>query len=294
MDVRQLSAWPNERALLVKAALSAVPRTRGADEAPEVELRYDGVAVDRARLAAYDRVCGFRLTDTLPATYPHVLSFPPAMRLMTDPAFPFALPGIVHVGNRITQHRPIRSDELLNLAVRAENVRPHRAGSQVDVVVEARVGDELVWRGVSTHLSRSRRSRTSSDGADGTGGADGEPESEATRVAVWSVPGDTGRRYATVSGDRNPIHTSRVGARLFGFKRPIAHGMWTAARALAALEGRLPPAYQYDVEFKRPLLLPGRAVLALAEEDGSAIRLEVRSARSGKPHLRGRLGHDGS
>lgn len=286
MKVRELSAWPSERAFLARAALSALQRRRGANEAPEVELRYDAVAVDRARMAAYDRVCGFRLTDTLPATYPHVLSFPVAMQLMTDPSFPFALPGIVHVGNRITQHRPIRFDEPLNFAVRAENVRPHHAGSQVDVVAEARVGDELVWRGVSTYLSRSGRSRTPA------GGAGGEPESAVRPVAVWPVPGDIGRRYAAVSGDRNPIHTSRVGARLFGFTRPIAHGMWTAARVLAALEGRLPPKYHYGVEFKRPLLLPSRAVLGLADEAGSAIPLEVRSARTGEPHLRGRIDQD--
>ena len=66
----------------------------------------------------------------------------------------------------------------------------------------------------------------------------------------------SGTDYAAVSGDHNPIHTSRLGARLFGFPRPIAHGMWSKARCLAALEGRLPDAYTVDVAFKLPILLP--------------------------------------
>src|SRR4051812_20317110 len=56
---------------------------------PEVAFALPDVALDRGRVADYGRVCGFDLRDTLPPTYLHVLAFPLAMRLMTDPAFPF-------------------------------------------------------------------------------------------------------------------------------------------------------------------------------------------------------------
>ncbi|WP_258038084.1 MaoC/PaaZ C-terminal domain-containing protein, partial [Streptomyces sp. SM5] len=55
-------------------------------------------------------------------------------------------------------------------------------------------------------------------------------------VAEWRLPGDLGRRYGAVSGDRNPIHLHPLTARLFGFPRHIAHGMWTVARCLAEAE----------------------------------------------------------
>jgi acyl dehydratase len=97
------------------------------------------------------------------------------------------------------------------------------------------------------------------------------------------VPARTGTDYADVSGDRNPIHTSRVGARLFGFPRPIAHGMWTMARCLAALDGRLPASYTVDVAFKLPILLPGKVSFhAVPSPDGWEFRVD-----SGKPHLAG-------
>ena len=53
--------------------------------------------LELSRLADYNRVCGFRLTGTLPVTYPHVLAFPLAMRLMSGSDFPFPVVGLVHV-----------------------------------------------------------------------------------------------------------------------------------------------------------------------------------------------------
>jgi acyl dehydratase len=103
------------------------------------------------------------------------------------------------------------------------------------------------------------------------------------RGAVWRLPGDLGRRYAGVSGDRNPIHMHALSAKLFGFPRAIAHGMWTQARCLAALEQRLPDGFSVAVEFRKPILLPGEVAFAEAEQDG-AIRFAV--TRSGREDRR--------
>jgi acyl dehydratase len=73
----------------------------------------------------------------------------------------------------------------------------------------------------------------------------------------WRVPADQGRRYAAVSGDYNPIHLSAWTARPFGFKRPIAHGWWTLARALAELDTDLPASCVIEARFVSPLSLPG-------------------------------------
>jgi acyl dehydratase len=101
---------------------------------------------------------------------------------------------------------------------------------------------------------------------------------------VWRVDAGTGRRYAGASGDVNPIHLHPLAARAFGFPRAIAHGMWTAARALGALGGRLPAAFAYDVAFAAPLLLPSSVELRMCPAEGGWA-LDVRS-RTGDPHLR--------
>jgi len=275
----ELERAPHPAALYRRAALGALPGSgaRRLDALPDTELVLRGVAVDRAHLAAYDRVCGFRLADTLPPTYPHVLAFPLAMALMTRPEFPFPMVGIVHVANRITVHRPIDAAERLDLSVRATGLRPHDRGRQLDVLASATVEGEEVWRGVSTYLHRER----TPDGPRRRGVGD-RPEPPAA-AAVWRVQPRVGRDYAGVSGDRNPIHTSRLGARLLGFARPIAHGMWSKARCLAALEGRLPDAYTVDVAFKLPIPLP--STVGFAARPGWTFSLH--DTRSGKPHLAG-------
>lgn len=105
---------------------------------------------------------------------------------------------------------------------------------------------------------------------------------------IWRVPGDIGRRYAEVSGDRNPIHLHPLTARLFGFPSAIAHGMWTKARALAAFEGRLPDAYTVDVRFKLPVLLPAKVAFTSWQTD-EGWAFELWNARKPKPHLEGTI-----
>jgi hypothetical protein len=227
--------------------------------------------VDRGHLAAYDRVCGFRLRDELPATFPHVLAFPLAMELLTGP-FPFSPVGIVHIANRIEQLRPILADERLDLRLWAEDLRPHDRGRQFDMFAEASVDGEVAWRDRSTYLHRER------------GGSKGGERSEPPPAsAVWRLPGDIGRRYARVSGDDNPIHSHPLLAKALGQPGTIAHGMWTKARCLAALEGTLPDAYAVDVRFKLPLPIPGRATFSTS--GGS---FAVHDGR-GRPHLEGTI-----
>ncbi|PPK67989.1 MaoC/PaaZ C-terminal domain-containing protein [Actinokineospora auranticolor] len=258
--------------LFVKAALMGFTKKGG--ELPDRSYELHRVRVDPEHLADYARVCCFRLSDELPATYPHVLGFPLQVKLMTDRDFPFPLIGSVHIANRITQHRPVRVDEPLDLRVRVANLRAHPRGSQFDVITEVFVRGEAVWNDTSTYLRRSP--------GGGSSGPSGETPPEPT--ATWHVPGDTGRRYAEVSGDRNPIHLHRLTARLFGFRRAIAHGMWTKARCLAAFEGRLAHTFTVDVRFKLPLFLPNRVGF---HTDGT--EFTVHGLRGGKPHLTGTI-----
>lgn len=285
MTVRELDRTPNLALLYAKAAVTGP--LGGGEELPETELRLGDVAVDRDHLAQYARVCGFGLRDTLPVTYPHIVSFPLAVEIMADRSFPFSLPGLVHVANTITKHREIRVEEPLTVSVRTEDLRPHSKGRQFDVVSEVRVEDELVWNEASTYL------RKGGGPDDSEGGSRGErltfdPPEEDERNAVWSIASDTGRRYAAVSGDRNPIHLHPLTARLFGFPKPIAHGMWTKARCLAAFEGRLPEAFTTQVSFKKPLMLPSKVAFASDHRDG-AWTFALRDAKKGLPHVLGEV-----
>jgi hypothetical protein len=275
-----LDTAPNLGVLFARAAASSRGRS---GELVDVQVRRPNARVHLSQLAAYDKVCGFALRDALPATYLHVLVFPLQVTLMVDRRFPLALPGLVHVRNTIMSHRPVDAAELLNLRSSAQSLRPHAKGALVDLVGEVRVGNELVWEGVSTYLAR---------GASAPGEVEHEDpvivdlDAEAQANAVWEVPGDMGRRYAAVSGDVNPMHLNSLAARAFGFPRLLVHGMWTKAHALAAVEARLPDAYAVDVAFSQPLLLPSVAHFIAAEQD-RGWDFAVRPADGSGDHLRG-------
>ena len=281
MTVTVLDEAPNLAKLYAKAAVTA--RGRGGD-LPEGRLARKGVAVDPAHLAAYTRVCGLPLNDVLPATYPHLLTFPLQMALMSERSFPLALPGLVHVRNRIEVQRPIGSDALLDMEVWAENFARHRSGAAVDLCATVSAGGQEVWRSRSTYLARGA---TAPDGAPEAGieVAVGDLERVA---ATWRIPDDAGRRYAKVSGDVNPIHLSGLTAKAFGFKRAIAHGMWVKARVLGALAGRLPDAIDLDVSFRKPLFLPSTVTLSTAQA-GGGWDFAVRSAATGTEHVVGTI-----
>ncbi|HEY3758886.1 MAG TPA: MaoC/PaaZ C-terminal domain-containing protein [Solirubrobacteraceae bacterium] len=299
--------------LLPGASLLPFVGGRGG-ELPALELALPQVAVDRDRLAAYTHVCGFSLRDTLPATYPHVLAFGLHLALLTDRRFPFPAIGLVHLSNRIVQHRPIQLGETFDLRVYTTSLQEHPRGRTFALVSEARVAGELVWEDRSTMLRRGARAATErreTSSGDGEPGEDGgrreseepggsepgvsaaaEPPALPPRSALWRLPGDLGRRYAAVSGDRNPIHMHALSAKAFGFPRAIAHGMWSKAHCLAALEQLLPDSFSVTVDFGRPMLLPGTVAFGSEDLEDRAIGFAVWDERSSKRHLEGRIALD--
>lgn len=293
MSERVLDSSPSLLGLYGKAALGSIPGTAAlpllgiggrSEQLPETTLVLPEAKAEPDRLADYCRVCGFTLRDTLPATYPHMLAFPLQMSLLTEEDFPFGAIGLVHIANSITQHRPIGLAEPLEIRARAANLRPHPKGRQFDVVSEARSGDEVVWESVSTTLSRGGGAGDETGAGDDD--FDGTSFDSLPETAEWKLPADLGRSYGAVSGDRNPIHMSEWTAKPLGFPKAIAHGMWTKARALAALEGDLPDALEVSVRFKRPILLPGKVAFASSRQDGK-IAFAVRDAGKATPHLEG-------
>ena len=264
---------------LARAAAGALPFLPRADRLPDRVLRVDDLPIDRAHVAAYASVTGLRYADTVPLTYPFVLTFPTVMSMLTGFDFPFSAVGAVHVDNRITAHRRIAVADTVGFTTRAANLREHRKGLLVDLITEVSVGSEPAWHQVSTYLHQQRTSLS------------GEPKPAAPKAprpeppnAILRITSAQIRRYAAISGDANPIHTSAVGARLFGFPSAIAHGMFSAAAVLANIEGQLPEQVEYSVRFAKPVLLPATAGLYVDRAPGGW-DLALRHLAKGYPHL---------
>ncbi|OZF07668.1 dehydratase [Rhodococcus sp. 15-1154-1] len=280
MSVVQLTEQPKTSEIYTSAALGALPFLGSkSTTAPSTVYELRGLRVDPDNLAAYCRATGLRFGDTLPVTYPFTLVFPTVMKLMVSKAFPFAAIGSVHAENVIEQYRAISSSEPLDVRVHAENLREHRKGLLIDVISEVSVGRELVWKQTSSFLSLQKTSLSG-------GPREAPPADEVPPPPTRTLRVDqkTISRYASVSGDRNPIHVSSLGAKAFGFPRTIAHGMWSAAAVLQVIEGRILDKVTYNVRFGKPIVLPATVNL-YAESVGAGWDLSLKNPKKGYPHL---------
>ena len=268
---------------MIRAAVGALPVIPRPDTLPDRTVLIEELPIDRANVAAYAAVTGLRFGDTVPLTYPFALTFPTVMDLITGFDFPFSALGAVHVENVITRYRPISVTDVPRATVRAENLREHRKGLLVDVVTTLYIGNETAWHQVTTFLHQQRT------------GLSGEPKPEPPKQpklappnAILRITPRQIRRYASIGGDHNPIHTSLLGAKLFGFPTVIAHGMFSAAAVLANIEGQLPEAVRYTVKFGKPVLLPASTGVYIAKA-GAGWDIALRNIAKGYPHLTGTL-----
>ncbi|WP_282781841.1 MULTISPECIES: MaoC/PaaZ C-terminal domain-containing protein [unclassified Nocardia] len=277
-----LTETPKNSSLFVKAALGAIPvpgLSNRPSTLPDRVVKLRGLRVDPDHLSAYCRATGLRFGDALPLTYPFILSFPLAMQLVVARDFPFVAVGAVHAQNLIERTRDISVSEPLDFETHIENLREHPKGLLVDAVTAVSVGREQVWRQVTTFLHQQRTSLSGGPKPEPKPDEVPPPPMRQTRVDQQMI-----NRYAAASGDHNPIHTSVLGAKAFGFPKPIAHGMWSAANVLANIEGRVPGKATYDVKFGKPILLPS-TVNVYADQVEGGWDLALRHPKKGYPHL---------
>lgn len=266
-------------------ALRRRGKLRDGDTIPHIEASVRGATADPAKLRDYRLICGFADSDKLPISFPQVLAFPLQMAALTHEKFPLRLLGLVHLRNRITQQRPLDAREPLDLTTFVEGHREVHNGIEFDIVTEAHDAEgKLVWQSAATTLSRGKSSAKRGP----------KPQAAAQpiefgRYASWDVPANIGRRYGLNAGDVNPIHLTAVSARLFGFKRAIAHGMWTMARCTAELGDELPKGpVTLSVAFKQPVFLPSSVLMKYAP-GAKGIDFALLSADGEKTHLTGQV-----
>jgi acyl dehydratase len=212
----------------------------------------------------------------LPHAFPHVLAMPLHMHIFTAPRFPVKVLGLIHLRNTIRALRPIEAGVRMRLHVEWGTLRETPIGQEYDLVTKALIDERVVWEEVSTMLAR-----RASPGQRPTIERAGETEVKTT----LPVAANTGRRYARVSGDFNPIHLSARTAGWFGFKQAVAHGMWSMSRSLGAADEYLPKGpVQIDTQFKLPLYLPSEVIFR-AQRTERGVDVSLSSARGDRMHL---------
>jgi acyl dehydratase len=275
--ILNFTSLPSSLPAFKKAVTAKKPGIKKGATIPRIEAVANNLKIDTDKLLKYGKVCGFGGGDRLPTSFLHIFAGPLHMAVMSSEKFPLKMIGLVHIRNVINHHRAVKTDEIVNVHVMVEGHREVDSGNEFDIISTVRVGNEIVWDSVSTMLSR----------GGSKGGKKKSPPAEAPtyeRSVKLEIPSNTGRRYAGVSGDWNPIHLFDFTAKPLGFKSAIIHGMWTLARSAAEMEDMLPEKYSYSVEFKLPIFLPGN-VLLKSTKTATGVDMRVTAKDGKKPHM---------
>lgn len=280
------AAPPGLAGLYRKLILGKRKGLKPGESLPDISAHWDTARADATRLAGYRETCGLADDGCLPITYPHVLTGRLHLGILAHDQFPLSPMGALHMRNHILQHTPIPADATLRVYCRIGGSRVVKAGLEFDITTVVETDGARPWESISTYLVRGRKF-----------GEPVEPPAIAEMPVVeqanvekgWHVPKNMGRRYAKISGDYNPIHVSRVLAKLFGFKRDIIHGMWMLAKTL----GELPPLpeggkQRCDVSFKGPVFMDHDTSLK-AQAGETAHAFEIYCQGNDRPSITGGL-----
>lgn len=284
MKIIEVNKLPHALSLNLGALRSSSKRPGVVEALPQITYVRPRVVVDAKQVVAYSKVCGFTKAHGVPMLYPHMQAFPLAMMLFGTKAFPWPAMGLVHLANSAKLLKRINVGDELRIEMRTGELYAHEKGQVFTLHARALRAGDAVWESTWTLLRLGVRNPK------------GEPYTSAlvddtpiSHQADFFAGAGIGRAYGRVSGDINPIHMSALTAKFLGFRKAIAHGMWTKARALSTLMPReAVDKAEVIVEFKTPLFLPARASLWAARQEGGAL-FEVRNAKGDKPHLRGRV-----
>ena len=277
-----LSKLPNAAFMLLRAGLVSKTKTDTPELVPSC-VEVNGLVANAKQLARFREVCGFRENGQLPITFPQVMSTALQIKLMLEPEFPFNPIGVVHLRNEISQTRVLTEDEALDFNVATSPMRTTPTGYEVDFVNSVSVAGEQVWQAIATVLIR-RKLGTSKPAK-----REHQKGREYAHVETWGIPGNRGRRYAKASGDFNPIHLYTATAKMLGFRRHIAHGMWSKSRCIAHLwDDNWNQPLQINAAFKLPVYLPAKVTM-MHEQEGDSIPFEMRGPTGRRPHVVGEI-----
>ena len=245
---------------------------------------------DKERIKNYRTVCGFSKNkpDVIPISYLQTPFIGLLGKFITSNFFPINPLGLIHIFQSFEQKRPVSFDEILDLACTLDTIKKTDKGIETGFTLEVMSQGKLVWKGISVFFTRShvRKKKT----------AKKKDDIFLEKKETILAPSNTGRKYASVSGDYNPHHLYSVFAKLFGFKRAIAHGMWSLARVIASLDKKfdIHDSATVEASFKLPIFMPAAMSLGYeyqndTQSQQTIVNFELRDKQKGLPHLKGKL-----
>ena len=236
---------------------------------PDIQAHWPGHRASRREIADFFELSGLPDRGHASILYPHTVSFPMLMAVLSHPAFPLPIWRVLQVRNRMIQHEPIAPDAVFDFTVRTGERRLLEKGVEMDLRVEARKEGRVVWEAVNTFYARGRfgEARAEPAASPGVGGA---PATE------WRMPAHGRWRYGQLSGDFNPLHMSDWYARRAGYAGAFTHPQRAIGQCLGHLDAAHHAPMQLDTWIKGPVFYDAKVSLrSESRPAGSVFALHV-------------------
>ncbi|MEJ5920493.1 MaoC/PaaZ C-terminal domain-containing protein [Corynebacterium sp. H78] len=288
--VKTLKAIPSLGPLYAKAAAGSAKKRPTSTDVKVPMLAVHNVAVSRSRDDKFRDLVGARTASGLGVDeaffgHVHALLMPVQMELMAADDFPLPMMGLIHTSNTYRRLGAVELGSTVDIEVSIREFRAHRAGTEVVLVSTVRASrdddtheaatpentvlPEILVEEESVYLAKGVRLKDAAgfDDVEKQRAAGGNTWRELFApplpTAQWKLAKDVGRRWAAVSGDWNPIHINGVAARALGMPGVIAHGMFTASKALASSDVPAGEPYEFAIDFATPVVLPASVMLSI-------------------------------
>jgi hypothetical protein len=212
-------------------AMRPSPGFRKAGGVPPISARWLH-RPDRRELASFRQLSGLPESEYLPMLYPHTISFPLQMAILTHPAFPVPIWNVLQIRNQLLQLAPVPVVQPLDLTVSVAGHRILEKGAEIDLHAVASAGGAPAWEAINTFYVRGRFGEPDPITLNSAAPA---PAPGEQHVVQWRMPKSGGWRFGGLSGDYNGIHLSGWYARRFGFPCAFLHPQRVLGQCLARL-----------------------------------------------------------
>jgi len=230
----------------------------------QMKLEFQHCSIKPKQLKKFNRFYNLNHTQHVPLTFLYLLVFRPQLKFLLNPKLPFSVLGLVHVFNHIQSFKPVYLEDNLTIDIQTKEFKETAKGKELVLTTRILRNDECVWQCFSGYLSPHKTRNVKRPNTP-------YEKPHYFHSMDWHIPANTGRQFALLSGDANPIHTYKLAAKLFGFKQAIAHGMCSAIKCWASLpHSTSAMKKELYTEFKKPIFLP------------STVRFEYEKQLNGK------------
>ncbi len=277
---------PSTLSLYRRILLGRRPGLKPGEAMPLLVADWAGVTPGADQLKKYCAATGLEDDGSLPILFPHVLTAPVHMTFIAHKDFPLSPLGALHLRNHILQHEPIRAGEKMDVRCCLAASRVVKSGLEFDVQTAIHVDGPRKWESIATYFVRGKKFGEAGEPPAIAEMDDlGEPNTDTT----FHVPKNMGRHYAGIARDYNPIHVSKILAKLFGFKRDIIHGMWAAAKAMSQLPAVATDGpVRHDLAFKGPIFIDSDVSLKADAQD-QGVRFDLFCGKNPRPSMCGHI-----